>query len=98
MKTIKFFSVLLLANFAFAVPSWAFAQAATSLTITPPFFTVNLSPGDAWASEIRVVNTNAENLPVVATVMGFAPSDEEGHGTFQKISDIANNPDALANW
>ncbi len=71
---------------------------ATSLTITPPFFTLNASPGDAWASSIRVVNTNAAPLPVVATVMGFAPSDQEGHGTFKNLSAIAGDSDALANW
>ena len=72
--------------------------AATSLTITPPFFTLNLSPGDVWASAIRVVNTNTSNLPVIASVTGFAPSDDAGHGTFVKISDLTNDADALANW
>jgi len=89
--------VSLVAPFAANVAS-AQSTDATSLTITPPFFTLNVSPGDAWASSIRVVNTNASNLPVVATVMGFAPSDEQGHGTFQKLSDVAGDPDALANW
>lgn len=82
------------------VPGFAQAQTAdgVALTITPPFFTLNVAPGDAWASSIRVVNTNGGTLPVVATVMGFAPSDEQGHGNFVKLGSLANDPDALANW
>ncbi len=96
-------AVLILVALAAGAPCFlprAAAQSAdaTSLTITPPFFTLNASPGDAWASSIRVVNTNAAPLPVVATVMGFAPSDQEGHGTFKNLSEIAGDPDALANW
>ncbi len=84
----------------FAVPMRAHAQAAdaTSLTITPPFFTINVSPGDAWASSIRVVNTNPGNLPVAASVMGFRPTDNRGHGTFIRLSSLASDTDALANW
>ncbi len=84
----------------FAAPPRANAQAvdATSLTITPPFFTINVSPGDVWTSSIRVVNTNQGNLPVVATVMGFRPTDSKGHGMFIRLSSLASDTDALANW
>jgi hypothetical protein len=45
-----------------------------------------------------VVNTNASVLPVRIELMGFAPSDEQGHGTFIDPSKLTNDPDALANW
>jgi hypothetical protein len=69
-----------------------------SLTITPPFFQLNVSPGDSWASSIKVVNTNPGPLTVYATVAGFTPSDELGHGSFLDLSSLAGDPDALANW
>lgn len=80
--------------------SHAHAQStdATALTITPPFFQLNVSPGDAWASSIRVVNTNNSDLPVTASVMGFGSSDESGHAIFTPLADLANDKDALANW
>ena len=71
---------------------------ATSLTITPPFFTLNVAPGDTWSSAIRVVDTNPGPLPVTAQVMGFTAADDEGHGSFIKLSDLVNDPNALANW
>ncbi len=93
-------AVLCAAGAPFIVPLRAHAQAvdATSLTITPPFFTINVSPGDVWASSIRVVNTNPGNLPVVASVMGFRPTDSKGHGMFIRLSSLASDTDALANW
>lgn len=71
---------------------------AVALTITPPFFEINVSPGDSWVSSIRVVNTNASDLTVHASVMGFAPADDQGHGMFVDPSKITNDADALANW
>ena len=83
-----------------SVPGFVFAQTsgATALTITPPFFELNLNPGDTWSSSIRVVNTNGGDLPVKATVMGFTASDDEGHGTFVDPATLAGDPDALTNW
>ena len=69
-----------------------------SLTITPPFFDLNVSPGDSWSSSIKVVNTNPTDISVYASVMGFAPSDEQGHGRFLDAASTAGDPDALANW
>jgi hypothetical protein len=85
---------------SFLTPAISFAQSsdATSLTITPPFFELNVDPGDAWSSAIRVVNTNAADLPVHATVMGFGAADDLGHGSFTPLSALAGDADALANW
>ncbi len=85
---------------ALLLPAVSFAQSAdsTSLTITPPFFELNVSPGDSWSSSIRVVNTNATDIQVHAIVMGFAASDAEGHGNFIPLSNLSGDSDALANW
>jgi hypothetical protein len=45
-----------------------------------------------------VVNTNASDLHVNAEVMGFAAGDDQGHGSFIPLSQLANDGDALANW
>jgi hypothetical protein len=84
----------------FLLPAGAHAQStdAMSLTITPPFFELNVNPGDVWSSSIRVVNTNAATLQVHAMVMGFAAADEFGHGNFIPLSQLTGNSDALANW
>lgn len=81
-------------------PTIAAAQSsnATSLTITPPFFEINVNPGDIWSSSIRVVDTNPTDLAVRDSVMGFAPSDDEGHGTFVDPTTLTNNADSLTNW
>lgn len=102
----KFAAIVLAAGIVGAMfaPAVSFAQStaptadATSLTITPPFFELNVSPGDSWSSSIRVVNTNPSDLQVHAVVMGFAASDDQGHGNFVPLADLAGNEDALANW
>ncbi|HVM76697.1 MAG TPA: hypothetical protein VMU07_00915 [Candidatus Paceibacterota bacterium] len=98
--TAAFAAMLIVPVSLFVAPQISFAQTtgASSITITPPFFTVNMSPGDAWASSIRVVNTNPGTLPIVAVVNGFSPAGDTGQGTFTKLSDLANDQDALANW
>lgn len=91
---------ILFALILIAVPCAVSAQttSAVALTITPPFFELNVNPGDSWASSIRVVNTNAADLPIRASVTGFAPSDDQGHGNFIDPSMLTNDPNALANW
>jgi hypothetical protein len=103
MKKIKkIVAVVMVALAALTVSALPIARAQTanslSLTITPPFFMLNVSPGDSWASSIRVVNANSGGLPVTASVSGFEAADDEGHGTFIPLSSVANDPDALANW
>jgi hypothetical protein len=85
---------------AILLPMTSRAQTAdsTSLTITPPFFELNVDPGDIWSSSIRVVNTNATDLQVHAIAMGFEASDDLGHGSFIPLSALAGDDDALANW
>ncbi len=74
------------------------AQNAITLTITPPFFELNVSPGEFWASSIKVVNTNPGDLPVYVTVMDFASVGEEGHGRFVPVSANGDASNSLASW
>lgn len=95
----KFFAACAAIIVLFApIVSHAQSADATALTITPPFFELNVSPGDAWSSSINVVNTNAADLPIHAIVMGFGAADDEGHGAFTPLSELSDDADALANW
>ena len=58
----------------------AHAQQAITLTVTPPFFSLNVSPGEFWQSSLKVVNTNPGDLPVYVTLENFESVGEEGHG------------------
>jgi len=80
------------------VSAYAQSTAGTSLTITPPFFELNVTQGDSWSSSIRVVNTNASMLSVHTIVMGFGAGDDQGHGSFAPLSSLVGDEDALANW
>lgn len=93
-----FAAFFLLASLAIPAISHAQSTDAMSLTITPPFFELNVNPGDAWSSSIRVVNTNPGPLQVHAMVMGFAASDNFGHGNFIPLTQLTGDDDALANW
>jgi len=97
-KIHKFFIAFALASILAPVAVHAQTANSTSLTITPPFFELNVNPGDSWSSSIRVVNTNAAPLQVNAQVMGFQAADDLGHGSFIQLSQLAGNSDALANW
>lgn len=94
----KFFIALLILFFSFPAMSYAQAADSMSLTITPPFFELNVNPGDSWSSSIRVVNANGGALQVHAMAMGFAAADDFGHGSFIPLSQLAGDDDALANW
>jgi hypothetical protein len=76
----------------------AFAQneEQVSLTVTPPFFQITMNPGDYWASAIKVVNTNPDDLTVYATPMDMTAEGEQGYGKF--IPSLPEDRDALANW
>ncbi|MGB7958166.1 MAG: hypothetical protein WCF77_05020 [Minisyncoccia bacterium] len=96
----KKISVSILIFVLLSLPLLSRAQSAdsTSLTITPPFFELNVNPGDVWSSSIKVVNTNASDLQVHAVTMGFVASDDQGHGNFIPMSQLADDGEALANW
>jgi hypothetical protein len=100
MKKILLAPILLLLFAPLFFPAISYAQSgdSSSLTITPPFFELNVNPGDSWSSSIRVINTNGSDMQVRVMVMGFTASDDMGHGNFVPLSQLAGDDDALANW
>lgn len=58
------------------------AQGSLTLTVTPPLFQLNLSPGETWTSGIQVVNGNPYDIAVYAEPVAFRPSGEEGRPAF----------------
>ena len=74
------------------------AQERTSISVTPPFVHLTMSPGDYWASAIKVINTNDRTLPIYATLATFAPSGEEGFGAFTSIDPDRKDPADLTGW
>lgn len=94
----KIFAIIIFASLLFPAIAAAQSTGASSLTITPPFFELNVSPGDSWSSSIRVVNTNPGDLTVHAIVMGFGAADDQGHGAFTPLAELSGDTDALANW
>ena len=85
---------------AFLLPSISFAQQGMSLTVTPPLFQFTLTPGETWASSIKVVNGNDYDLTVYATPIYFESTGENGKGRYVPLSveDNATSTHSLAGW
>ncbi|MEI8361026.1 MAG: hypothetical protein WCG01_02775 [bacterium] len=83
----------------------AFAEAQSAqglaLSISPPLYKVNLNPGEAWGSVVKVINNNPYEMMVYAQVLDFK-SGEQGGVEFIKnnLSDQATSTDkfALSQW
>jgi hypothetical protein len=82
------------------VSSVASAQESFTLTITPPLFQMTASPGQAWSSDIKVVNNNPYDITVYASVMNFLAQGEGGAGRFIPANDTKDVPGGytLASW
>jgi len=82
------------------IPSASRAQesGSISLSVTPPFVQLAMKPGDLWASNLKVVNTNATDLTIYITRMNFGPEGEEGYGQFVPLLPSPGNADRLASW
>ena len=76
----------------------AHAQDSITLTITPPFFQLNLVPGQSWSSAIKVVNGNDRPLTLYGTAVNFAPEGEQGHGTLVPLINESAGADTFAAW
>ncbi len=74
------------------------AEDKVTLTVTPPFFDLNISPGEFWASSLKVINTNPGDLPISVTLAGFEAAGEDGQGRFVPALNSEGNPDSVANW
>jgi hypothetical protein len=82
---LKNFSIILLTLiFALSLPlAPAHAQDSIGISITPPLFKVSLSPGDHWASSVKVMNVaGANDIVVYASVVDFEPQGENGQARF----------------
>lgn len=71
-----------------------------ALTITPPLFQMTASPGQDWSSTLKVVNNNAYDITVYATVVNFIADGEGGTGKFTPSNTAAESPGgySLAGW
>ena len=79
--------------------SHASAQEKLSLSVTPPLFQLNSTPGEVWKSSIKVVNSNAYSITVYANIYGFAPKGEDGQGDFiVRTAREAGDVGDLADW
>jgi len=75
------------------------AQESLSLSVTPPLFQLNVAPGDAWKSSIKVINSNPYEITVYAQVYDFEPKGEDGQGSFlEKMPREEGFPGTLAHW
>lgn len=96
---VSFFSLLLATYYLLpTLIPFAHAEDKLTLTITPPFFELNLSPGEFWSSGIKVVNPNANDLHVYATLMDFEAQGEEGRGKFTPVQAGGDKTNSLTSW
>lgn len=87
------FCVLLL-----SAPTVLRAQESLVLSVTPPLFQVSAVPGQAWESQIKIINTNAYDITVYATPVNFEPLGEAGQGRFVPIIAGETAGQTLAEW
>ncbi|MFH1193664.1 MAG: hypothetical protein V1661_01575 [bacterium] len=94
--TLGFFIAAMFLPF-FNVPA-ASAADALSLTITPPFFQLTIGPGEFWASNIKITNSNPYDLTLYASVMNFKAEGEGGQGQFFPVAENEAGKGSLARW
>ena len=92
-------SILLFTLFA---PQSALAQNNNlSLSVTPPFFQMTITPGETWSSFIKLVNVNDFPIILYASVVNFESNNNEvGRGKFTPL--LSQEPEykaaSLAGW
>lgn len=84
------------------VPVHTYAADPTSslsLSVTPPLYQMNVSPGDFWKSTLKVINNNPYQITVYTEVNTMSASGEQGYGNFTP-RDGGFDPSApdLPNW
>jgi hypothetical protein len=95
-RIIPYFFVLL--SLLFVPLNEASAQGAVTLSVTPPFFQLTVTPGETWTSSIKVVNVNDFTLNAYATVVDFQSVGEQGRGKFLPILNDGQRDATLAGW
>lgn len=84
---------------AVALPNFALAQEALTLSISPSLFDISISPNQEWRSSLRVINVNDYDLTVYLDVVNFLPQGESGSGKFIPITNDAEaKGGSLAEW
>ena len=81
MKQFSFLLFVSLGFFLCGVPLVS-AQESLALSVTPPLFQLNVTPGDTWRSSIKIINSNPYEITVYAQLYDFAPKGEDGQGIF----------------
>ncbi len=86
----------------FVIPTTASAQSQDfSLSVTPPFFQMTITPGEQWSSFIKLVNVNNFPITLYASAVNFeANRNENGKGKFTPL--LSQDPEykstSLAGW
>ncbi len=96
-----FFTSVFVFSFFFFNLGEARAQESLTLSVTPPLIQLTIGPGEFWASELKVVNTNSFDLKLYATVMNFEASGEEGKSKFVPATGASGSSEpafSLAGW
>jgi hypothetical protein len=86
--------------FMMSVAMPAHAQQGMSLTVSPPLFQFTLTPGNSWASSIKVSNGNSYDITIYATPVHFNSIGEAGKGIFTPLSNNESQDSryTLASW
>lgn len=79
-------------------PLFAQAEEVLTLSLTPPIFQITLSPGEVWASSLKLVNVNPYDLTLRVKAMDFKAKDEEGGSIFIPESSSGHLNYSLAQW
>lgn len=94
------FCLLFISAFCIKAPILYAADQTLSLSVTPPLFQLNITPGEIWKSAIKVINSNTYDLTVFAEVNNFQPSGEDGQGSIvpreEKVDEASSG--TLADW
>lgn len=83
-----------------AVPSTVLAQESLGISITPALFQMNLTPGQSWTGQLKVINPNPYEITYYASVVNFQAANEKGQPKFVPIVDEDPNASgsSLAYW
>ncbi len=73
-------------------------ERSQTLSVSPTLFEMQASRGQAWKSELRVINVNTYPITVYPQVVNFAPQGEDGRGTLIPVFREETSGQTLAEW
>ncbi len=96
LNTIKYSLVAI----CIGIPFYTLAQQpdTQTLTVSPTLFEMRAEPGQAWTSELRVINANNYEITVYPEPVNFAPLGEDGRGDLIPIMSEETGGQTLAEW